>query len=219
MPDKFTTLTPELHAYAIEHGARQDGVLRRLAEETERELSDVAIMQIAPDQGAFMTLLVRLMGARRALELGTFTGYSAICIARGLPPDGVLVTCDVNDDWARIARRYWEEAGVADRIDLRLGPALETLRRLPADEPFDFAFVDADKAEYPDYYEECLRVLRPGGLVMLDNVFRGGTVLDGSDDDPRNRATREVNERIATDERVDVAMIAVADGLTLARKR
>jgi caffeoyl-CoA O-methyltransferase len=219
MPDKYTDLTPELYAYAVEHGARQDDVLRRLADETARELSDVAVMQIGPDQGAFMTLLIRLMGARRALELGTFTGYSAICIARGLPADGVLVTCDLNDDWTRIARGYWEEAGVADRIDLRLGPALETMRELPDDEPFDFAFIDADKAEYPDYYEECLRVLRPGGLIMLDNVFRSGSVLDTDDDDPRNVGTRMVNERVAADERVDIATIPVADGITLALKR
>jgi caffeoyl-CoA O-methyltransferase len=219
MPDKFTVLTPELYAYAVEHGARTDDVLRRLAEETERELGDVAIMQIGADQGAFMTLLMRLMGARRALELGTFTGYSAICIARGLPDDGVLITCDLNDEWTGIARRYWDEAGVASKIDLRLGPALETIRALPDDEPFDFAFVDADKSEYPDYYEECLRLLRPGGLVMLDNVFRSGGILDASSDDPRNRATREVNDRVAADERVDVAMLPVADGITLARKR
>src|SRR5947207_2097973 len=147
--DKYTVLTPELYTYAVEHGTRRDDVLARLAEETERELGDVAIMQVAPDQGAFMTLLLRLMGARRALELGTFTGYSSICIARGLTDDGVLVTCDTNDEWTAIARRYWEEAGVAERIDLRLGPALETLRELPSDEPFDFAFIDADKSEYP----------------------------------------------------------------------
>jgi caffeoyl-CoA O-methyltransferase len=219
MPDKYTELTPELYAYAVEHGARQDDVLRRLAAETARELEDVAVMQIGPDQGAFMTLLVRLMGARRALELGTFTGYSAICIARGLPPDGRLVTCDLNDEWTRIARGYWEEAGVAERIDLRLGPALETIRELPESEPFDFAFIDADKAEYPDYYEECLRLLRPGGLVMLDNVFRSGSVLDTDDDDPRNVGTRAVNERLAGDERVEIAMIPVADGITLALKR
>jgi caffeoyl-CoA O-methyltransferase len=219
MPAKFTTLSPELYAYAVEHGARQDDLLRRLAEETESRLADVAIMQIAPDQGAFMTMLMRLTGARRALELGTFTGYSAICIARGLPEDGAVVTCDLSDEWTSIARRYWEEAGVADRIELRLGPALETLRGLPSSEPFDFAFIDADKSEYPDYYEECLRLLRPGGLVMLDNVFRDGKVLDPADDDPRTRATREINERAAADERVDVVMLAVADGRTLARKR
>jgi caffeoyl-CoA O-methyltransferase len=218
MPDKFTALTPELHRYIVEHGARQDDVLRRLAAETE-ELGDIAIMQIAPDQGAFMTLLVRAMGARRALELGTFTGYSAICIARGLGEDGTLVACDLNGDWTRIAQRYFDEAGVTDRIDMRLGPALETIRELPEDEPFDFAFIDADKAEYPDYYEECLRLLRPGGVMMLDNVIRGGRVLDAGDDDPRGVATREVNDRAIADERVDVAMLGVADGITLALKR
>ncbi|MGH2924825.1 MAG: O-methyltransferase [Solirubrobacterales bacterium] len=219
MPDKFTVLSADLYAYAVEHGARQDDLLRRLAAETEAELADVAIMQIGADQGAFITMLMRLIGARRALELGTFTGYSAICIARGLPDDGELVACDLSDEWTSIARRYWAEAGVAERIDLRLGPALETLRALPSSEPFDFAFIDADKAEYPDYYEECLRLVRPGGLLMLDNVFRDGKVLDPADDDPRTRATREVNDRAAADERVDVVMLPVADGITLARKR
>ena len=218
MPDKFITLTPELHSYVVEHGARQDEALRRLAAETE-ELGDIAIMQIAPEQGAFMTLLVRAMGARRALELGTFTGYSAICIARGLAEGGTVITCDLNGDWTQVAKRYFDEAGVADRVDLRLGPALDTIRELPADEPFDFAFVDADKTEYPDYYEECLRLLRPGGLMMLDNVLRSGQVLDADNDDPRTLATREVNDRAITDERVEVAMLGVADGITLALKR
>jgi predicted O-methyltransferase YrrM len=218
VPDKYITLTPELYEYLVEHGARQDDVLRRLADETEK-LGDIAIMQIAPEQGAFMTLLARAMGVRRALELGTFTGYSAICIARGLADGGTLVTCDISGEWTEIARRYFGVAGVADRVDQRLGPALDTLRELPADEPFDFAFVDADKAEYPDYYEECLRLLRPGGLIMLDNVLRGGQVLEGDDDDPRTLATREVNDRAIEDERVDVAMLGVADGITLALKR
>jgi caffeoyl-CoA O-methyltransferase len=218
MPDKYVTLTPELYSYVVEHGAREDDVLRRLADETER-LGDIAIMQIAPEQGAFMNLLVRAIGARRALELGTFTGYSAICVARALADGGRLVTCDLNGEWTQVARRYFDQAGVADRIDLRLGPALETLGELPADEPFDFAFIDADKREYPDYYEECLRLLRPGGLLMLDNVLRGGEVLDGANDDPRTLATREVNERAIADERVDVAMLGVSDGITLALKR
>jgi caffeoyl-CoA O-methyltransferase len=218
MPDKFITLTPELYSYVVEHGAREDDVLRRLADETE-QLGDIAIMQVAPEQGAFMNLLVRAIGARRALELGTFTGYSAICVARGLADGGQLVTCDLNGEWTQVARRYFDEAGVADRIDLRLGPALDTLRELPADEPFDFAFIDADKREYPDYYEECLRLLRPGGLIMLDNVLRGGEVLDGADDDPRTLATREVNDRAIADERVDIAMLGVSDGITLALKR
>ena len=218
MPDKYLTLTAELYEYVVEHGARQDEVLRRLAAETE-ELGDIAVMQIAPEQGAFMTLLVRAIGAGRALELGTFTGYSAICIARGLREGGTLVTCDISGDWTQIARRYFDEAGVTDHIDLRLGPALETLRELPDAEPFDFAFIDADKTEYPAYYEDCLRLLRPGGLIVLDNVLRGGQVLDGSADDPRTVATREVNERAIADERVDVAMLGVADGITLALKR
>jgi caffeoyl-CoA O-methyltransferase len=218
MPDKFTALTPELYGYVVDHGARQDDVLRRLAAETD-ELGDIAIMQIAPEQGAFMTLLVRAMGARRALELGTFTGYSAICIARGLADGGTLVTCDLNGEWTQVAQRYFDEAGVADRVDLRLGPALDTIRELPADEPFDFAFVDADKTEYPDYYEECLRLLRPGGLMMLDNVLRSGQVLAADNDDPRTLATREVNDRAIADERVEVAMLGIADGITLALKR
>jgi predicted O-methyltransferase YrrM len=218
MGDKFTALTPELYGYLVEHGARQDELLRRLAAETA-ELGGIAIMQIAPEQGAFMNLLVRAIGARRALELGTFTGYSAICIARGLPDDGVLVTCDVNEEWTGIARRYFEQAGLADRIDLRLAPALETVRAMPADDPFDFAFIDADKAGYPDYYEETLRLLRPGGLAMLDNMLRGGRVVDPDLDDEGDRAVLELNERILADERVEMAMLAVSDGVTLALKR
>jgi caffeoyl-CoA O-methyltransferase len=218
MPDKYVTLTPELYAYVVQHGAREDDVLQRLRAETE-ELGDIAIMQISPEQGAFMTLLVKAMGARRALELGTFTGYSAVCMARGLGEGGKLVTCDLNGDWTKIARRYFDEAGVADRVDLRRGPALETLRGMTDEEPFDFAFIDADKSEYPDYYEECLRLLRPGGLIMLDNVLRGGEVLNGADDDPRTVATREVNDRAIADERVDVAMLGISDGITLALKR
>lgn len=215
---KFTALDEDLHRYLVEHGSRQDDVLERLAEETA-DLGGVSVMQIAPDQGAFMTLVVRAIGARRALELGTFTGYSSICIARGLADDGRLVTCDLNEEWTEIARRYFREAGVADRIELRLGPALDTLRATPPDERFDFAFIDADKQTYPAYYEEVLPRLRTGGLIMLDNVLRGGDVLDADDDSPSNAAMRGLNERLATDERIDVAMIGVADGITLALKR
>ena len=218
MADKFTTLTPELYCYLAEHGARQDELLRRLAEETA-ELGGIAIMQIAPEQGALMSLLVRAIGARRALELGTFTGYSAICIARGLPDEGVLVTCDVNEEWAGIARRYFDEAGLAERIDLRLGPALDTLRAMPADDPFDFAFIDADKTGYPGYYEEVLRLLRPGGLAMLDNMLRGGRVIDPDLEDEGDRAVVGLNERILADERVEMAMLGVSDGVTLVLKR
>ena len=218
MAPKYTALDDDLHRYLVEHGSRRDDVLRRLAEETEA-LGEISVMQIAPDQGALISLLVRAIGSTRALELGTFTGYSAICIARGLPDDGRLLACELSEEWAEIARRYFAEAGVADRIELRLGPALETLRALPADEEFDFAFIDADKQSYLDYYEAVLARLRPGGLMMIDNVLRGGAVLDAEDDSPGNTVVRELNERVASDDRVDVVMLGVADGITLARRR
>jgi caffeoyl-CoA O-methyltransferase len=215
---KYTALDDDLHRYLVEHGSRRDDVLRRLAEETEA-LGEISVMQIAPDQGALISLLVRAIGSRRALELGTFTGYSAICIVRGLPEDGRLLACELSEEWAEIARRYFAEAGVADRIELRLGPALETIRALPPDEEFDFAFIDADKQTYLDYYEAVLARLRPGGLMMIDNVLRGGAVLDAEDDSPGNTVVRELNERVVSDDRVDVAMLGVADGITLARRR
>jgi caffeoyl-CoA O-methyltransferase len=215
--EKFTSLTPELHRYAVEHSPRGE-VLERLDEETQA-LGSVAVMQMAPEQGALTTLLVRAIEARRALEIGTFTGYGSISIARGLPDDGRLVTCDVSEEWTAIARRYASEAGLADRVDFRIGPALEALEALREEEPFDFAFIDADKREYPEYYEATLGLLRRGGLVMVDNVFRGGDVVDGSVEDDSVRAIRELNDRIAADERVDSAMIGVADGITLALKR
>jgi caffeoyl-CoA O-methyltransferase len=215
---KYTALDDDLHRYLVEHGSRRDDVLIRLAEETEA-LGEISVMQIAPDQGALISLLVRAIGSRRALELGTFTGYSAICIARGLPGDGRLLACELSEEWAEIARRYFAEAGVADRIELRLGPALDTLRALPPDEEFDFAFIDADKQGYLDYYEAVLARLRPGGLMMIDNVLRGGAVLDAGDDSPGNTVIRELNERVASDDRVDVAMLGVADGITLALRR
>jgi caffeoyl-CoA O-methyltransferase len=215
---KFTVLDAALHAYLVERGARQDDVLRRLAAETG-QLGGISVMQVAPDQGALITLLVRAIGARRAIELGTFTGYSAICIARALPDDGELLACELNETWAEIARRYFAEAGVAERVDLRLGPALETLRALPNAESFDFAFIDADKEGYPDYYEECLARLRPGGMVMIDNVLMSGRALDPDPDDASARTIASLNERIAADERVEVAMLGIADGVTLALKR
>ena len=218
MTPKYTPLTDELHGYLVDHGARQDNVLRRLQAETEG-LGDIAVMQIAPDQGAFMTLLARAIGARSALELGTFTGYSSICIARGLADGGRLLTCDLSEGWTEIARRYFRDAGVEERIEIRLGPALETLRALAGDEAFDFAFVDADKSEYLDYYEEVLARLRPRGLMAIDNVLRGGAVLNPDDDSVANTTVRALNDRVAADDRVDVAMIGVADGITLALKR
>ncbi len=219
---KFTALTDELHDYLVEHGAREDEALRRVREETAA-MGDVAVMQIAPDQGAFMTLLCKMLGARETLELGTFTGYSAICIARGLAPGGRLIACELSEEYAEIAARNFESAAVADRIEIRIGPAIDSVRALPEREVFDFAFIDADKPGYPDYYEECLARLRPGGLIVLDNVLTGGAVLPGADRDHYSEESvatmRALNERIRDDERVDIAMIGVADGLTLARKR
>jgi caffeoyl-CoA O-methyltransferase len=212
---KFTALTDDLHDYIVAHGAREDSALRSLREETAA-MGEVAVMQIAPDQGALLTLLARLLGARRAIEVGTFTGYSAICIARGLASGGVLIACELEEERAAIARRHFEAAGVAGLIDLRVAPASQTLASLEGSEPFDLAFVDADKVSYPAYYEACLELLRPGGLVVLDNVLLGGRVLDPDDDSSQVMA--ELNEAITADDRVELAMIGVADGLTLARK-
>jgi caffeoyl-CoA O-methyltransferase len=191
--------------------------MRDLAEETHRELSDRAMMQITHDEGELLTMLVRLTGARQAVEVGTFTGYSSICIARGLPADGHLLCCDVSEEYTSVARRYWERAGVADRIELRIAPAVETLRTLPTEPYLDFAFIDADKTGYPSYVEEVLPRLRPGGLMVLDNMLRSGHVLDPEDDS--DRAIAELNDALVADDRVDVVLLPVRDGVSLARKR
>jgi caffeoyl-CoA O-methyltransferase len=215
---KFTPLTDELHDYMVGHGARQDEVLRRVQEETAA-MGDIAVMQIAPDQGAFMTLIARLIGAREAIELGTFTGYSAICIARGLAPGGRLIACELSEEYAEIAAGNLAAAGVADRVEIRIGPALETLADIPENEVFDLAFIDADKESYPTYYEQVLARTRPGGLIVVDNVLAAGRVIDPGNDQEQVRAIRETNDLIAADERVDCAMVGIADGLMLARKR
>jgi len=215
---RFTPLTDELHDYIVAQGAREDEELRRVREETAALGADVAVMQVAPDQGAFMTILARLIGARRAIEVGTFTGYSAICLARGLPLDGLLVACELDVERARVATDNFARAAVADRIDLRVGPAAETLASLSGEEPFDLAFIDADKTGYDDYYEKCLELLRVGGLIILDNVLQDGRVLDPAGDES-TEAIHRLNLKLRADERVDLAMIPVADGLTLARKR
>ncbi len=215
---KFTELTDELHDYMVAHGARQDDVLARVQEETAL-MGEIAVMQIAPDQGAFLTLIARLVGAREAIELGTFTGYSAICIARGLDPGGRLIACELSEEYAEIAAANLAEAGVADRVEIRIGPALETLRALPRTEVFDLGFIDADKETYPSYYEEVLARTRPGGLIVVDNVLAAGRVIDPDNDQPQVEAIRRTNDLIAADERVDSAMVAIADGLMLARKR
>jgi len=217
---KFIALTPELHDYVVRHGAREDAVLAEVRESTAA-LGDIAVMQISPDQGALMTMLVRLIGASRAIELGTFTGYSAICIARGLAERGRLTACELDPERAAAARANFAAAGVADRIEVVVGPAADTLAALAGSSAgsYDFAFIDADKASYPAYYESCLTLLRPGGLIVLDNVLRDGSVLDPEPDDEGGRVIAALNEAIAADDRVDVAMLAVADGITLARKR
>jgi caffeoyl-CoA O-methyltransferase len=208
---------PAINDYLLAHSEPADDVLRDLAEETHRELGGRAAMQISHDEGELLTMLVRLTGARQVVEVGTFTGYSSTCIARGLPTDGHLLCCDVSEEWTSVARRYWERAGVADKIELRIGPAVETLRSLPTEPSFDFAFIDADKTGYPAYVEEILPRLRPGGLMVLDNMLRDGRVLDPESDD--DRAIHAVNESLVADDRVDVVLLPVRDGVSLARKR
>jgi caffeoyl-CoA O-methyltransferase len=215
---KFITLDQKLYDYLLAHGHNDDPVLRELARETQEKLGRRAGMQIAPEQGTFMTLLARTIGARRAIEVGTFTGYSAICIARGLGSDGSLICCDVSEEWTAIARRYWEKAGVAGRITLKIAPALDTLRALPAGEAYDFAFIDADKTNYRHYYEEVLRRTRAGGLILVDNVLWSGAVLDEKDQSEDTRAIRAFNDFAVTDKRVDLVMLPISDGLTIARK-
>jgi caffeoyl-CoA O-methyltransferase len=215
---KFITLDQKLYDYLLAHGHNDDPVLRELARETQEKLDRRAGMQIAPEQGTFMTLLARAIGARRAIEVGTFTGYSAICIARGLGSDGSLICCDVSEEWTAIARRYWEKAGVAGRITLKIAPALDTLRALPAGEAFDFAFIDADKINYRHYYEEVLRRTRSGGLILVDNVLWSGAVLDEKDRSEDTMAIRAFNDFAVTDKRVELVMLPISDGLTLARK-
>ena len=218
MKPKILPLGPALYEYILAHRTPDDAVLKELREETDR-LGDRAVMQIAPEQGTFLRLLVAAIGARRAVEVGTFTGFSAICIARGLGPPGRLLCCDVSEEWTAVARRYWERAGVADRIELRLAPAAATLRSLPAEPVFDFAFIDADKPGYPVYYEEVLRRLRPGGLIAVDNVLWGGDVVRPDEQDEDTAAIRRFNDLVAGDGRVDSVMTPIADGITLVRKR
>ena len=218
MQTKFTALTPPLYDYLLAHNPPPDDVLRDLAEETAA-LGPVSLMQVAVEQGALLTLLARLLGARLAIEVGTFTGYSAISIARGLAPEGRLLCCDVSERWTAIARRYFVRAGLAERITLRLGPAIDTLRALPSTPDVDLAFVDADKPSYLAYYEALLPRLRPGGLIVFDNVLWMGQVIDATDHSEDTEAIRALNDTVAKDTRVESIMLPVADGLTLARKR
>ena len=219
MARRSEQLSPELHAYLIAHSNPVDPVLAALAAETLQRYPDSAEMQIGPEQGTFMTLLTRLSGARRGLEIGTFTGYSSICIARGLADGGRLMCCDVSEEWTSMARAYWDRAGVADRVELRLGPALDTLRALPAEAGFDLAFIDADKGGYIGYWDEVVPRMKPGGAVLVDNTFSGGRVVDAGNREARVQAIRDFNDHAAADDRVDLVMLPVGDGLTLARRR
>ena len=216
--EKFIRMTPELYDYVVAHGHNDDPVLKELAAETAK-LGAVSRMQITEDQGTFMGILASAIGAKSCLEVGTFTGYSAICVARALPPGGRLLCCDISEEWPKIARRYWEKAGVAGRITLTIGPALDTLKALPASTSFDFAFIDADKTNYRNYYEEVLRRTRPNGLILFDNVLWSGLVIDPSNTGEDIVAIRALNDFLAHDQRVEVVMLPIADGLTIARKK
>jgi caffeoyl-CoA O-methyltransferase len=210
-------LTPEMHEYVVAHGTPPDAVQQALIDETAQ--LPMAIMQISPEQGAFMTLLTRAVGAREAVEVGTFTGYSSLAIARGLPADGHLLCCDVSEEWTSVARRAWADAEVDGKIDLVLAPAADTLRALPDEEYVDLAFIDADKPSYPVYYEEILRRLRPNGLILVDNTLWGGAITDPAADDESTVAMRAFNDTVAADERVEGVLLTLGDGLTILRKR
>jgi caffeoyl-CoA O-methyltransferase len=216
MSPKPLNLTDELYAYVVANGGTQDPVARDLIEETRLALPGQAEMQIAPDQAAFMTFLARTIGARYAVEVGTFTGFSALALARGLVDGGKLICFDISEEFTSIARRYWDRAGVADKIELRIGRAADGLAELPNQPAIDIAFIDADKGGYPRYWAEIVPRLRPGGLVLVDNVLRHGRVLAPESDD--DLAIVKFNDMVRVDERVEAVMLPIADGLTLARK-
>jgi caffeoyl-CoA O-methyltransferase len=220
MANKTMGLSDDIAAYVVEVGAREPEVLVRLREETASLPRHG--MQVAPEEGAFLAFLAELVGARRCIEVGTFTGYSSTAVALALPEDGSLLCCDVSEEWTAVARKYWAEAGVAGKIDLRLGPAVETLDALletGGGSTYDFAFVDADKAGYDAYYERLLRLVRPGGLIALDNTLWHGQVLDADPQDEDTRAIQALNRKLAGDERVSICLLPIADGVTLVRRR
>lgn len=216
---KALNLETHLYEYLLSVSLREPEILLNLREETARHPR--ARMQISPEQGQFLALLVRLLGAKKTLELGVFTGYSSISVALALPPEGKIVACDVSEEFTSVARRYWKQAGVADKIDLRLAPATETLEQLLAEnqaETFDFAFIDADKENYNRYYELALQLIRPGGLIAIDNVLWSGRVIQPDVQDPDTKAIRDLNTKLHQDNRIDLSLVPIGDGLTLARK-
>jgi len=214
---KSFLLDEPIHTYLLEHSSAVDDVRRRLAAETA-ELGPISVMQIAPEQSLFTTLLTRAIGARRAVEVGTFTGMSSLSIALGMPPDGRLLCCDVSEEWTAVARRYWAEAGVSDRIELRIGPAADTLRALPVDAVFDLAFIDADKTGYITYWDEIVPRMRPGGVLLIDNVLQHGQIVDPDTSAESVLAMRAFNIHAAADTRVELVMLPIGDGLTMARR-
>ena len=219
MANKTLALTDALHTYLVEHSVREPDILRRLRAETARD--SLSMMQISPEQGQFMQLLVRLMNARTCLEIGVFTGYSSLAVASALPPDGRLIACDVSEQWTAIARRYWREAGVEHKIDLRIAPALSTLEQLLAEGKagsIDFAFIDADKVNYLGYYERALALVRTGGLIAVDNTLWGGQVIDKQAQGEDTRAIRRFNDQLMADQRIHLSMLPIGDGLSLALK-
>jgi predicted O-methyltransferase YrrM len=220
MSDSTINLTPKLYDYLKKVSLREPEVLVKLREQT-RKMS-TALMQISPEQGQFMRLLMQLTGAKKTLDIGVFTGYSALSVAMALPADGKVIGCDINGEWTGIAKRFWELAGVAHKIDLRLAPAVETLQGLVdagEGETFDFAFIDADKVNYMNYYELALKLVRSGGLIAIDNVLWDGHVADSNVNDENTLIIRELNEKVFKDERVDLSLLPLGDGLTLARKK
>jgi len=224
MSNKTLNLNNELLQYLLDTGVRESSVLQTLRTETltDPRFADSAQMQIAPEQGQLISLLVKLTGANRALEIGTYTGYSSICIASALPQQGRLVCCDLSEEWCAVAEKYWNLAGLTEKISLRIAPALATLQKLLSDGHdnfFDFIFIDADKTNYNSYYEASLKLLRPGGLVAIDNVLWKGRVIDPEDDDADTQAIRRLNLKLHEDRRVDYVMVPVADGLSLCLKR
>lgn len=220
MSNQTLALNDSIYKYLLEHSLRETSVLKALREETMS--LDMARMQIAPEQGQFMALLVSMLGAKNIIEVGVFTGYSTLCMAQALPEGGRVVACDLSEDWTNIARKYWQEARVADKIDLRLAPAKETLQAMLAkgeQGQYDFAFIDADKESYTTYYEQCLELLRPGGVIAVDNVLWGGNVADSGINDEETLAIRALNQHIHQDQRVELSLVPIGDGLTLARKK
>jgi caffeoyl-CoA O-methyltransferase len=211
-------LSPEVHQYLVTHGSRPDEIHSGLIAAT-KELGGISIMQIAPEQGAFMSLFARAIGAKHVVEVGTFTGLSTLCLARGIPDDGCVIACDISEEWTAVGQPFWERAGVAHKIDLRIGPAAETLRALPGDEHIDLSFIDADKVGYAAYYEELLGRTRPGGVILVDNVLWGGSVVDPAAQNDDVLAIRAFNDQVATDDRIDCVMLAISDGLSILRKR